>query len=261
MPTELADALTAYRAALRPAGPTGRRGNRRAMAGTALLLAVLAGGAAATVLPGTPPTPGRAPQLVAGATPTPAPATSTPDAPSPHMATPLASVPPTTWRRWTSPALTTWVPAIPSAGPTDPDRLAGFTRTPEGALSAAASLHPAIYYARDEATWTQLADTRVAWADGQREQLAEALTEEWNANGTPTTTAAPVGYRLISYSPDRAEFRLWWRWQLPGDATPILGALVIVLWDGTDWRLWFDEPAMDMRELETRDSYLPWGPA
>lgn len=257
MPTDLAGALAAYRDSLHPARPATRRTRRRWAALVVLGGAVLAGGAVAVVLPGDPPAPGAAPPLVAGAAPE-APATSTTAAVA-DPAGPLGVPPAASWRAWSSPVVRTWLPTIPGAGPTDPGRLAGFTRSPAGALAAAVSLHPTIYYTRDRAAWTGLAEHRVVWAPGQRQALTRALEPVWDVADPDPVGFEVAGYRLVSYTPDRAQLRAWWAWQFPDGARPILGALVTVVWRAGDWWLFFDEPGMDMRALQAADSYVPWG--
>lgn len=257
MPTDLAGALAAYRDSLHPARPATRRTRRRWAALVVLGGAVLAGGAAAGVLPGDPPALGAAPPLVAGAAPE-ASATSTTVAVA-DPAGPLGVPPAASWRAWSSPVVRTWLPTIPGAGPTDSGRLAGFTRSPAGALAAAVSLHPTIYYTRDRAAWAGLAEHRVVWAPGQRQALTRALEPVWDVADPDPVGFEVAGYRLVFYTPDRAQLRAWWAWQFPDGTRPILGALVTVVWRDDDWWLFFDEPGMDMRALQAADSYVPWG--
>ena len=106
----------------------------------------------------------------------------------------------------------------------------GFAPTPQGALAAAATLHPLAYYQWPQAAWTEFADTRVQWAPGQREQLAEALVPVWAAGVPDPMRVTPVGYRVIVYSPDRARFRLWWDVDFPDGRSATVGALVDVVW-------------------------------
>ncbi len=249
----LADALGAYRAQLspEPVAGHGRMRRWRAWLAAALAAAVLAGGAAAAMRPGGSP---------AGTAGTATQADDLAPAASGSTTETLTAAPPTTWRQWSSPVLRTWLPSIAGAGPTDPDGLAGYAHTPAGALAAAASLHPVIYYLRDRAAWQRIADQRVVWVDGQRAELASALDPVWQVADPAPADAVPVGFRQTSYSGDRAEFRLWWRFDLPDGTAPVAGALVEVVWVDGDWRLYFDEPAMDMRGLQARDSYLAWGP-
>ena len=255
MTTNLAEALATYRAQLRPGTPTRGRSRARRWTIVALVTAVLAGGALAVLLPGDPtPPPGGAPTgPVTGTAPAPS---STPTGaadPAAGAAAPVAA-----WRAWSSPVVSTWLPTIPGAGPADLTGVAGFTRTPGGALAAAANLHPLIYYTRDRGLWSGLADHRVVWADGQREQLTAALDAVWD---TPVEQATfeLVGYRQVSFTPERAQVRLWWSWAIPGRDVSVVGALVTVLWTGGDWVLWFDEPGMDMRPAQASDSWLVWG--
>lgn len=253
MGTSLTDALADYRDQLRPAPAAHRRGPRwRLWLCLGLAAAVLAGGASATVRSGASPTPGANPQPTATSAPTSAGGTS---------ATLSAAVPVADWRAWSSPVIRTWLPTVPGAGPDDPAHLAGFARTPDGALAAAVSLHPAIYYTRDRAAWQALADRRVVWAAGQREQLTQALDRVWQVADLQPVAMTPLGYRPIAYTAERARFRVWWRLDLPDGASPMVGALVDVVWHDGDWSLSFDEPAMDMRGLQPTDSYLSWGPA
>ncbi|MGB7979673.1 MAG: hypothetical protein WCF36_02645 [Candidatus Nanopelagicales bacterium] len=144
MNTDLTHALDAYRAQLdsTPEGATPRRWRFGVL--MALAVAVLVGGALTTLRPGGPPTPEVASEVVGVAPPAP---TTTPPAPAPTIAgaATVASPPPAGWSPWSSPVLSTWLPEVPGAGPTDPDRVAGFARTEFGALAAAATLHPLIY--------------------------------------------------------------------------------------------------------------------
>ena len=78
---------------------------------------------------------------------------------------------------------------------------------------------------------------------------------------TEALLLTPVGYRVITYTADRAQFRLWWALDYPDGRQATVGALVDVVWDAGDWQLFFDEPAMDLRGLQAQDSYLIWGPA
>jgi hypothetical protein len=174
---------------------------------------------------------------------------------------PLVVAPPTSWQPWATTALRTWLPTSP-AGPLDPapGRLAGFTRTPEGALVAAANVYPAIYYTRDRAVWRHLADHRVVWADGARDALWDALQPVWSLAGSDLALR-PVGFRMLSYTPELSRVRLWWRTATPGGAPVIVGAIATVRWVDGDWWLVFDEPASDLRTLDpARDGYVPWGP-
>ena len=164
------------------------------------------------------------------------------------------------WEPWSTPIIRTWLPRIPDAGPVSPPG-SGFTRTPAGALAAAATLYPLVYYSWPKSAWTPIADTRVVWAPGQREALAEALVPVWAAELPTPLVVTPVGYRAIRYSPDRAQVRLWWALTYPDGREVTIGSLVEVLWVQGDWQLFFDEPAMDSRGLEPRDTYLVWGPA
>ena len=141
----------------------------------------------------------------------------------------LAVPPASGWVPWESPVVRTWLPRIPGAGPGEPPA-SGFARTPQGALAAAATLHPLAYYQWPQAAWTEFADTRVQWAPGQREQLAEALVPVWAAEVPDPMRVTPVGYRVIVYDPDRARFRLWWDVDFPDGRSATVGALVDVVW-------------------------------
>lgn len=252
MPTDLAAALASYRASLHPGPAPGARRRIRPLLITALAGAVAVGGAVTMVLPGNPPTtPGRAPGLAAGATP-PGPAASL----TPTLPTSTA----TTWRAWSSPLISTLLPTTPTGGPTEPDALRGFAHTGEGALLAAASLHPAIYYTRDPRAWAELAAQAVLWAPGQKAPLERAVTSG-AATGEAPVPVVPVGYRVVAATGDRAQFRIWWQWRFPAGPAPTVGALVTVVWRSGDWWLSFDEPAMDMRELTAQDTYTAWSPA
>lgn len=172
------------------------------------------------------------------------------------------SAPVTQWRRWSTPALVTWLPQVAGAGPrdADPGRLAGFARSPEGALAAAGSLLPAIYYTRDGVDWDWLASERVMWAQGARSALEASLQPVWQV--AAGVSLRPVGFRMVSYSPQRAQVRLWWRTDRPAGEALVVGAIATVRWVSGDWWLVFDEPAMDLRTLDpARDGYLAWGPS
>lgn len=263
MTTALADALDAYRSQLSPDQPAAghRSPRRRAWLVVVLAAAVLAGGALTMLRPGGAPDPGPPAPVVGAPSPAPTTGSAPTAAPAPATGAALSVPPPAGWRLWTAPVLRTWLPSIPAAGPTDPDRVAGFTRTPPGALAAAASLHPLIYYTRDRAAWARLADERVVWADGQREALAAALDPVWDVvDPAGPAQMTPLGYRLIAYGPDRAQFRLWWAVEYPDARAATVGALVDVVWVDGDWSLFFDEPAMDLRGLQSQDSFLAWGP-
>jgi hypothetical protein len=127
-------------------------------------------------------------------------------------------------------------------------------------LAAAATLYPLAYYSHPESAWTPIADTRVVWAPGQRDELADALAPVWAASLPTPVVVTPIGYRAISYSPDQAQVRLWWELTYPDGETVTIGSLVHVLWLDGDWSLYFDEPAMDSRGLQASDTFLIWGP-
>lgn len=174
---------------------------------------------------------------------------------------PLVVAPVTAWRPWSSTAVSTWLPTS-SVGPRDPrfGRLAGFARNPEGALLAAANVYPAIYYTRDLEDWRSLADRRVQWSDGAREALWAALDPVWPMV-TSEVALRPVGFRMLSFTPELSRVRLWWRAESPGKAPAVVGAIATVRWADGDWWLVFDEPASDTRTLDpARDGYVPWGP-
>ena len=257
MGTPLVDALADYRNQLAPTSDTGARPRRWrwwALLGLTVLVLVI-GGVLALARPGESPAPTVAP--VAGpADPVPA---TTPAPAAAADARTLAVPPASGWVPWESPVVATWLPRIPGAGPGEPPAT-GFAPTPQGALAAAATLHPLAYYQWPQAAWTEFADTRVQWAPGQREQLAEALVPVWAAGVPDPMRVTPVGYRVIVYSPDRARFRLWWDVDFPDGRSATVGALVDVVWAHGDWQLLFDEPAMDMRGLQPTDTYLVWGP-
>ena len=263
MGTPLADALADYRDQLAPATQPGTRPRRwRWWLLLVLTVVVLGVGGALALQAGDSPTPSTAPP-VAGSpdqapTTGPTPTATPSDAPvgAPTLATPPASG----WVGWESPVVRTWLPRVPGAGPTNPPAT-GFAHTPHGALAAAVTLYPLAYYSAPQAAWAQIADTRVQWAPGQREQLAQALAPVWDAQVTEALVLTPVGYRVITYNPDRAQFRLWWALDYPDGRQATVGALVDVVWDAGDWQLVFDEPAMDLRGLQPQDSYLIWGPA
>lgn len=126
---------------------------------------------------------------------------------------------------------------------------------------AATSLHPTIYYTRDRGHWRSLADERVLWADGQRQALLAALEPAWDLTDE-VTVLRPVGFRTVSFAPDRSRVRVWWNSHRPGADSVTVGAIVTVVWAAGDWWLSFDQPAMDMRVLDpARDGYVPWGPS
>ena len=175
-------------------------------------------------------------------------------------AAPLLEAPATRWRELAPSALGTWLPTSPASGPADAGRLAGFAHSPEGALLAAVNLYPAIYYSRDQQWWRWLADHRVVWADGARDALWDAMEPVWDLP-TDGTALRPVGFRMLSYTPELCRVRLWWSTESPGDAPVTVGAIAMVRWVDADWSLVFDEPAMDMRTLEpARDGFIAWGP-
>lgn len=263
MGTPLADALADYRDQLAPATQPGTRPRRwRWRALLVITVLVLGVGGALALQAGNSPTPGTAPPApgspdqapTTGPTPTATPS----DAPlgAPTLTTPPAS----RWVGWESPVVRTWLPRVHGAGPTDPPAT-GFAHTPHGALAAAATLYPLAHYSAPQPAWARIADTRVRWAPGQHEQLAEALAPVWDAQVTEALLLTPLGYRVITYHPDRAQFRLWWALDYPDGRAATVGALVDVVWDAGDWQLVFDEPAMDLRGLQPSDTYLVWGPA
>jgi hypothetical protein len=172
----------------------------------------------------------------------------------------LAVAPATGWVDWSTPIIQTWLPRIPGAGPADPAGR-GFARTPAGALAAAATLHPLAYHAHPRAVWTRIADEQVLWAPGQRDTLERALAPTWDSPLPTRVRSTPVGYRPVAYNADRARVRLWWQVTHPQIGQVIVGALVEVRWSDGDWRLYFDEPAMDLRGLGPSDTYLVWGPS
>lgn len=265
MNTPVADALAEYRAQLHPAQvTTPRRPRWRWWLVTALTVLVLAGGTWAWLHThgATPRTPASTHSglvdLTGGhpsAEATEAPSAQTGSAPQPPLAAPAAR-----WREFATSALVTWLPASASLGPQDADRMAGFAHSREGALFAAANVYPAIYYSRDRAEWRWLADHRVVWAPDARDALRAALDRVWSLSGDGAVLR-PVGFRMLSYTPDTSRIRLWWSAESPGDAPVTVGAIATLRWVDDDWSLVFDEPAMDIRTLEpARDSYLPWGP-
>lgn len=252
MSTDLQQRLDDYRGGRPGPAVPARWPRRRVLLAAGLAAAVLAGGAvAALTAAGRDPgaaAPSR-PEADGGAAPAAAPADPGPGGGF-------------AWREWTSPGLVSLqLPSSPAAGPADPDAAAGFARTPDGALAAAATLHPLIYFTRDWDRWTALAEDRVVWADGQREQLQSALAEAWDIRGA-VTPAVPVGYLPIAYTGDRAVFRIWWQYdgRPTGIPTKVIGALVEVRWDGGDWKLRFDEPAADMRAARPGEQWTPFGP-
>ncbi len=263
MGTSLADALADYRNQLAPTSEDGTRPRRwRWWVLLALTVGVLVlGGALALTRPGdSTPTPA---DPVAGTT-DPDPATVTPATPTPPPATagaagPLAVAPGAGWVPWQSPVVRTWLPRIPGAGPADAPAT-GFARTPQGALAAAATLYMLAYYESPQAAWTTVADTRVQWAPGQREQLADALVPVWAAGVPEPMQVTPVGYRVVVEDADRARFRLWWDVDFPDGRSATVGALINVVWADGDWQLLFDESTMDLRGLAPTDTYLAWGP-
>jgi hypothetical protein len=173
----------------------------------------------------------------------------------------LLAAPATTWRAWSTSAVRTWLP-VTQAGPRGPgpDQLDGFAHSPEGALAAAGNLCPAIYYTRDRADWDGLANQRVLWADGAREALWSALQPVWSRD-TSEVILRPVGFRMLSFTPDLARVRLWWRAEPPGEVPVVVGAIATVRWFDDDWWLVFDEATSDIRPIDPgRDGYVPWGP-
>ena len=263
MGTPLADALADYRDQLAPATQPGTRPRRwRWWALLVLTVAVLGVGGALAPQAGDSPTPSTAPP-VAGSpdrAPTTGPTPTATPSDAPVGAATLATPPASGWVGWESPVVRTWLPRVSGAGPTDPPAT-GFAHSPHGALAAAVTLYPLAYYSAPQAAWVKIADTRVRWAPGQREQLAQALSPVWDAQVTEALVLTPVGYRVITYRPDRAQFRLWWALDYPDGRAATVGALVDVVWGAGDWQLVFDEPAMDLRGLQPQDSYLIWGPA
>lgn len=266
MNAQVAQALAEYRSRLQPSEPAKRPARWRWWLAAGLTGLVMVGGlwtlARTEGHPGSTSSPASADDSrlvdMTESEPSDQPtATSLPEA----VGAPLVVAPQTDWREWSTTALTTWLPAS-QTGPRDPasDRLAGFTRSPEGALMAAATVFPAIYYTRDDGDWQSLADHRVQWADGTREALWAALEPVW-AQRIDGLVMRPVGFRMLSFTPDLSRVRLWWSTEYPGRETAVVGAIVTVRWDAGDWWLVFDEPASDMRPLSpARDSYLPWGP-
>lgn len=260
MGTPLVDALADYRDQLAPAAADGARPRRwRWWLLLGMVGLILVGGAATLLRPGDSPTPSAASPVAGPADPDPATGpTTSPPAGDPTLAG-LDVLPATQWEPWSTPIIGTWLPRIPGAGPVNPPG-SGFTRTPTGALAAAATLYPLAYYSHPESAWTPIADTRVVWAPGQRDELAAALAPVWAASLPTPVVVTPIGYRAISYSPDQAQVRLWWELTYPDGEKVTIGSLVAVLWVDGDWSLYFDEPAMDSRGLEPSDTYLIWGP-
>jgi hypothetical protein len=262
MGTPLADALANYRDQLAPATEPGARPRRwRWWLLLVLTVVVLGVGGGLALRAGDSPTPGAGPPVAGAAdlAPNTGPTPSAAPSDAPVGAQTLATPPASGWVVWESPVVRTWLPRVPGAGPSDPPAT-GFAHTPQGALAAAATLYPLAYYSAPQAAWAQIADTRVQWATGQRELLAGALARVWDAQVTEALVLSPVGYRVITYSADRAQFRLWWALDYPDGRQATVGALVDVVWDDRDWQLVFDEPAMDLRGLQPQDSYLIWGP-
>ena len=257
MGNPLADALAEYRDQLTSStGPVAdpARPARRWRWWLILVLTVvmLAAGAWLALRPGTPAAAPAGPATAPSpAAPPPTAATATPTG-----AAALAVAPAAQWTAWQSALVRTWRPVIAGAGPSDPPA-AGFAHTAQGALAAAGTLLPMAYYATPRQQWTLLADTRVTWAPGQREQLAAELAPAWQDPPT-TSQLTPLGYRVVSYAPEHARFRMWWQLDVP---SATVGALVEVVWQDGDWKLFFDEPAMDLRGITGTDTYLPWGPA
>jgi hypothetical protein len=263
MGISLADALADYRDQLTPAAQPGTRPRRwRWWVPLVITVLVLGVGGALALQAGDSPTPGTAAPAAGSPdrAPTTGPAPTATPRDAPLGAQALATPPASGWVGWESPVVRTWLPRVPGAGPTDPPAT-GFAHTPDGALAAAATLYPLAYYCAPQAAWARIADTRVRWAPGQREQLAQALAPVWDAQVTEALLLTPLGYRVITYHPDRAQFRLWWALDYPDGRAATVGALVDVVWDAGDWQLVFDEPAMDLRGLQPSDTYLVWGPA
>ena len=189
----------------------------------------------------------------------PTPSADPSDAPvgAPTLATPPASG----WVVWESPVVRTWLPRVPGAGPTNPPAT-GFAHTPHGALAAAATLYPLAYYSAPQAAWAQIADTRVQWAPGQREQLAQALAPVWDAQVTEALRADPGRLPGDHLQPGSRAVPAVVGAGLPGRASGHgRGVGRRGVGRAGDWQLVFDEPAMDLRGLQPRDSYLIWGPA
>lgn len=253
----LAEMMAAYRAELAgadaPVRP--RRRWRAAVAGVLVVLVLVAGLVVTLTRPGGSPSPGSGTPVAGPADPGPA-AAPTNTAPPEGL---LVEAPFAAWTPMNSPIVETWLPAG-AQGPTDPPAR-GFARTPAGALLAAASLYPLAYYSYPAAAWTPIADSRVLWAEGQRESLEKGLERAWAGQYPAPLVITPVGYRPISYTEDRARLRLWWDLTYPDEVTVTIGAIVEVRWVDADWSLFFDEPGMDARPLEPTDTFTRWGPA
>jgi hypothetical protein len=259
MGSPLADALADYRDQLAPASAAAGRPRPWRWWVLLALVGLVLGGGAVALLPPTLPSPTVESAVTGPADAEPVGTGQTPPAGGggvPDLATPPAAG----WEPMVTPIIRTWLPRIPGAGPADPlDR--GFTRTPAGALAAAATLYPLAYYSYPEAAWTPVAEDRVVWAPGQRESLERGLAPVWAAQLPTPLLLTPVGYRPISYTADRAQVRLWWQLDYPDARQVTIGAVVEVVWRDGDWSLYFDEPVMDSRGVEPTDSYLGWGPA
>lgn len=257
MGSPLADALADYRDQLAAPGAAGTRRRRwRWWVLLALAGLVLGGGAVALRRPGDSPP--LAAAVVGSADP--GPATGPTPPPAQGGVADLATPPAAGWEPMVTPIIRTWLPRVPGAGPADPPGR-GFARTPTGALAAAATLYPLVYYSYPEASWTPVADARVVWAPGQRQALEAGLAPVWAAQLPTPLVLTPVGYRPIAYTADRARVRLWWELTYPDAGRVTIGSVVEVVWVDGDWSLVFDAPAMDSRGLQPADTYLAWGPA
>jgi hypothetical protein len=163
----------------------------------------------------------------------------------------------------TAPAGVTWQDfqgvALPSSSADGPTRVdgpvhAGFSRTPTGALLAAAQIRVRALATPDVPDLLRVVDAQFAPGPGKtayRERIA-AVTD---TSPPPGGYTQYVGFRYLSYSPDLAVISL----ASQGSSGVLRASTATVRWLDDDWRL---EKAADGQEpgqvLQDLSGYVPW---
>jgi hypothetical protein len=114
-------------------------------------------------------------------------------------------------------------------------KASGYTRTPVGALIAAAQISARAGFSAGKACW-EPALTSQFTASADRDSLLKLLTDAHAAGQKPAAAgelAQISGFRFISYTGDTAVIGLIRRTPQGSQAQTTL----TVLWDGGDWRL------------------------
>lgn len=149
-------------------------------------------------------------------------------------------------------------PVSPSGGPAVGDPFPRcFSRTPEGALYAAASFATGVVTASDSGDLKSFFETRASHTGNYIALIATLPTV---APDTDRPQMAITGYRWNNYTPDQVSLEIKFTSASGVSAGQSVATVYTLAWEGNDWLQVVPGPA-DVVQVPVTDNktYIPWG--